>query len=436
MKKVLIISYFFPPCNLTASQRVMGWANYLSGFGYYPIIVTRNWDIAINSPEDASLSTGIDIKHEKNDRFEVYYLPFVANRRDNIYANNKHNRYLQKLSKVITFTELIFENYFNSAIPSINLYEFSRRLISENKSIVGLIISAKPFIHFKFGYCLNKEFNIKWIADYRDDWNTSELEANKSFLLRTISIIQARKEKKWVSTSQFITSISGVYADRVGRFVRKEGVVILNGYDGIDGAKIGKEIESDSFQITYNGSLYSTQPIEIILEKFKNICDNPDVKIRVQFNFPGLGFDKGQEKRVKNCLIGYENFIRITDRIPHQDILEIQRNSDVLLMVSHKGFKGVSSSKLYEYVGLKKSILLYPNDNDIVAETITDTGLGIICDSEIEFHDNLLQLIFNKQDGKIEVNSVENDKVEFYSRKNQAKELAKLLDRMTKIKDK
>ena len=35
MKKILIISYFFPPCNLTASQRVSSWAKYLNKSGYY-----------------------------------------------------------------------------------------------------------------------------------------------------------------------------------------------------------------------------------------------------------------------------------------------------------------------------------------------------------------------------------------------------------------
>ena len=41
-----------------------------------------------------------------------------------------------------------------------------------------LLISGNPFVQFKFGYDLNKQFGIKWIADYRDDWNTSELESN------------------------------------------------------------------------------------------------------------------------------------------------------------------------------------------------------------------------------------------------------------------
>ena len=52
MEKVLIISYFFPPCNLTASRRALNWAQNLREFGYDPIVITRKWDHEIKNPSD------------------------------------------------------------------------------------------------------------------------------------------------------------------------------------------------------------------------------------------------------------------------------------------------------------------------------------------------------------------------------------------------
>ena len=141
MKKVLIISYFFPPCNLTASQRIKGWANYLSNYGYYPTIVTRNWDHPINSPEDVLISTGDKLIHEKNEQFEVYYLPYKASKRDLIFSKNKNNKLIQKTSKIWTLKDQILENYSNSAIPFSNLFDFSLDLIQKNDSFSCLIIS-------------------------------------------------------------------------------------------------------------------------------------------------------------------------------------------------------------------------------------------------------------------------------------------------------
>ncbi|MGM0477957.1 MAG: hypothetical protein ACQERC_01955 [Bacteroidota bacterium] len=44
MKKVLIISYFYPPANFVGAQRTAAWAKYLHECGYYPIIISRQWN--------------------------------------------------------------------------------------------------------------------------------------------------------------------------------------------------------------------------------------------------------------------------------------------------------------------------------------------------------------------------------------------------------
>lgn len=409
----------------------MGWANYLSSFGYFPTIVTRNWDLPINSPEDALLSSGQELKHEKNEKYEVFYLPYKASKRDEIYSKNKENRNLQKISKLFTLNDLVFENYSNRFIPFANMYEFAREKLKKDSSYQLVLISGNPFIQFKFGYQLHKEFGIKWIADYRDDWNTSELTNSNQGIQRIISKIQAKSEKKWVDTAECITSVSKIYADKIGQFVDKKGSVILNGFDGIDTEEIAPQ--EKVFQITYNGSLYPTQPIEKIIEAIKKIISNKELTLEIRLNFPGLGFDKFQKARVEKAIVGIEKFVKITDRIPKQEVIRIQKESDVLLMISHTGIKGIPSSKMYEYIGLKKPILLYPNDHDIVEETLLDSGLGIVCNQEVDIYENLVELIKAKQEGKISTAVISEDKMQFYSRKNQTAELAKLIDNVLSV---
>ena len=72
LKKVLVLSYFFPPCNLTASQRSLGWAKYLNKFGFYPIFITRNWEHHINGPEDMHHHSGNEIINEQYETHAVY----------------------------------------------------------------------------------------------------------------------------------------------------------------------------------------------------------------------------------------------------------------------------------------------------------------------------------------------------------------------------
>lgn len=407
----------------------MGWANYLSQFGYYPTIVTRNWDILIESPEDVLISCGDEVIHKKEDRFEVYYLPYRASKRDQIFSHNKNNKFIQKSSKFFTLKDQILENYSNSAIPFSNLYDFSLDLILQDRGYQCLLISGNPFIQFKFGYLLNQKTGIKWIADYRDDWNTSELTGRLNGLKRIISRLHSKSEKKWVKSSECIISISKRYSEKISSFVHKKGYVILNGFDGVNEDEL-ITTEEGKFTITYNGSLYSTQPIEILLRAFIKVIQNQEVKIDICINFPGLGFDQVQKKRVEQEIIGFEMFFNITDRIPKSEVINIQKRSDLLLMVTHEGIKGIPSSKMYEYIGLKKPILLYPNDYDIVEETLNHTGMGIICNNIDEIYSKLLKLVLAKQEGRNSELILDNEKIEFYSRKNQTAELAQLLDRL------
>ena len=429
MKKIIIISYFFPPCSLTASQRINGWAKYLNEFGYYPTVITRNWGNNIASPEDVLKSAGDSIVYNKEETYEVYYLPYKASFRDRIFINNSNNTTIQRLSKFLTFRDLIFENFFNKFIPFNNIYRFAQSLLESNSEYKGVVISGNPFIQFKFGYQLSKSKSIKWIADYRDDWTTTELESQKKGLWKYIFNLQKIHEKKWLKTSECITSISPYYTKKISNFVEKPGHVILNGYDGVENLNNIK-VDPQEFNITYNGSLYPTQPIEIILREIKKVIDNVCVTIPVKINFPGLAFDKSQRKRVEKEMIGYENYIEITDRIPKDEVIEKQLKSDLLLMITHEGIKGIPSSKMYEYIGLKKQILLFPNDYDIVEETLNDVGLGVVCNSSEEISSNILQMIFDKQNQINKSINYNEERVVFYSRKKQTGELAKLLDKI------
>ena len=99
MKEVLIISYFYTPCSLTAAQRPAGWVKYLSQFGVKPILITRNWDKLLNTPEDQLRDSGKQIKIDKTNSFEIHYLPYRASLRDRLF--NSSNTLLKKSSFVL-----------------------------------------------------------------------------------------------------------------------------------------------------------------------------------------------------------------------------------------------------------------------------------------------------------------------------------------------
>ena len=428
MKKVLIISYFFPPCSLTAGQRAQGWANYLSEHGYYPTIITRRWDQEIKTPEDALTSSKDEVIHEKNDRYEVFYLPYKASLRDQLYTRFSGSP-LQKLSRAFTFLSLVAENFSLRAIPSRNMYHKAKEWIAENEDVQSVVITGLPFNQFSFGHRLKKKTHINWIADYRDDWNTSDFvgTSGDGFLSRIVKKMAIRSEKKWIGSAECITSVSPYYVDKISNFVKRPGHVLLNGFE----LEVPKgTLKSDHFVITYNGSLYATQPIEDVLAVVERLITEDKVPILLQF--PGAAFDPIQKKRIEDSGRAILDNISITDRIPKEEVLQLQANSDALLMISHSNMKGIPSSKLYEYLCFEKPIIQYPNDFDIVESTLKETNLGICSSTTDELYTSIKQLIdqkFEKTGVHLRPNKVA---IQSYSRKMQTKLLADLLNKIEK----
>src|SRR5690606_29377121 len=71
-------------------------------------------------------------------------------------------------------------------------------------------------------------------------------------------------------------------------------------------------------------------------------------------------------------------YVEVTDRLPREEALTYIQKSHAVLGIAYGAMKGIPSSKLYEYIGLRKPVLLCPTDNDIMERTLREVGLGYI----------------------------------------------------------
>lgn len=422
MQKILIITYYFPPCNLTASRRVESFAKYLHCFGIYPIIVTRKWEKEIKSPSDILQRTSSQIEVIQNDNYEVHYLPYKPCLRDKLFQ--KKSKTFKLTSKILTFSQILAQFITVKAIPFNNIYYYSLSIIKENQ-IKKIIISANPFEIFKFGHLLNKKTGINWIADYRDDWNTSELPeyTSKNSIVRKIETLY---EKKWLSTSTAITTISDYYAYKLNLFLNKPAYTIQNGFD-FELNMVINQNHFEVFTIVYNGSLYDSQNIELFISAYLDALKALKDK-NIKLLFPGLAFNPKQTNRIRNLLSGYEQHYEITERMPFEEVINIQQKAHLMLMVPHTGIKGIPSSKLYEYLGLGKKVLLCPSDYDIIEQTLLDTDSGVILNKKECISEFLVNAVTNQE--VWEKNSLDEDrinKINKYSRKTQTALLADII---------
>jgi|GEM_PF-367817 len=429
MKKVLILAYYYPPCNMPGANRPYGWAKYLSENDYYPIVITRSWNIEIKNPADILRNSGNEVVHEIHDTHEVYFLPYKQNFRDKLYTKHGEKKY-SVIRKLMTFYELLFQNYFNTVISYKNLYYFTSDFLKKNPDISLLITTGAPYVLFKFAYLLKKKHKISWIADYRDDWNTSEFSFKLNRTNFLLQKIEARSERKWVGSAVFHTAVSPYSVEKNSKYLNKKGFTIHNGYMPEDFYSKEKTDSYNKFTISFIGTLYPTQNIELFLNAFKEFINQNLEKNDILLLFPGLAYDIGESKRVMDCLKGYEKFYLITERVPKSEIIQIELKTDAFLYCAHD-VKGVIGSKIYEYVGLGKPVIFCPSDKDTIEDIFKKSGVGYICNFEVEVLKSLKELYHNylRNDKKIVI-TTNKQIIDYYSRQSQTKELANVLDKV------
>jgi glycosyltransferase involved in cell wall biosynthesis len=423
-KTILIFAYFFPPCGMTAAHRPLSWVKYFPKFGFYPIVITRNWDVEIKSQLDLSKPSGQDLRIEKYDTHEVHYIPFKGNVRDVLYVKHGDNKF-KTLRKILSLLILFIDRLYFSMSEFSAFYEYAKELTKKVK-LDYVLVTAQPYLMHRLGYKLKKDFpEIKWVADYRDAWTTSEINlVNKGKLFTLLGKIDKRLERKWLSNASFITSVSYPLAERISKTFNLPGYEIQNGFELTEFDELGDVGKFDKFTITYVGTLYPGQNIELFIDAMKRLID--EGKTNIELSLPGLSFDVEQTERVRRVMTGYEKYVSITERIPKLDTLLIEKKSHLLLYVGWEGFTGVIGSKVYEYLASGTKLLVAPGDNSCIDEIMEHSKAGAYHSSVDEVYNYLKNQYAEFENGNAQVNTM-SDEIMTYSRENQARLLAELL---------
>lgn len=428
MKKVLILSYFAPPCNLTAAQRIAGWARNLPKSSYYPIVVTRSWTGIEKNEKERLVNTDTKLEIEKGTESEIHRLPYHPNWRDKAFLQSENSVFYKYLSKILTIGLSIFSKIVPSLSNFYFLYVYLKQFLSENRNVRLLIISCNPFEQFFFGYLLKKEFSdLKWLADYRDDWSTNQLYDTGGLFYGIMNKFNAVFEKKWISNAEKVISVSDVYAKRLGEFHNREVDVVMNGYrDEVRSIKnsFNDKRKSSEFVLTYSGTIYHNQDFDVMFEAIEQFAKRfPNIKTIVQF-MGAKGFN--QNNNLLKKYVAKTNFeVRFTERIPWEEAYETLLNSNILFLTCYKNLKGIPTSKLFEYISTNVPIVLSPSDENIMESILKETRSGVTCNSSSEVLDYLIDVYEKKK--KIEVDWAAAEK---FSLEYQTKTLANLLDKI------
>ena len=421
MKKVLIITYYWPPSGGSGVQRWLKFVKYFRDFGIEPIVLTVAPEVAALPNIDESLEHEIPVGIEVHKTFAKSPFGFYKKIKKGTIPNSG----FAGEGKANLFDNLFRFIRGNFFIPDARIgwnkfaIEKARELIQLH-AIDTVITSSPPHSTQLIGLQLKKEFNLKWLADLRDPW--TEIYYNK-LLFRTnwAKKIDYRYEQACLQNADTLIVVSEDIKRRFGEAretILEKIHVIPNGFDEEDFSKEQTKNDTGIKYISYVGNLGLQYPIEEFLKTFSEL-----VKVDEQWRIRFVG-------NVSDVLIteiqklGLEKWVEFTPYVEHKKAVEYMINTDLLLLIipNTENNKGILTGKLFEYIATGNPIIyIGPEDGDAL-EILKGNTVYISLNSKEK--EAVIDFILNSSSNQLEVNPSSKNT---FSRRNLTGEVAKLI---------
>lgn len=404
MKRVLVITYYWPPAGGPGVQRWLKFVTYFKEFGIDPIVfIPDNPHYPITDESIGSeLPEGIQII-----RFPIKepygFANLISKKKitqvsSGIITKQKQS-VLEKVLLWIRGNFFIPDARIGWVKPSIN---FLRNFIADHH-VEAIITSGPPHSLHLIGKSLKEETGIKWVADFRDPWTT--IHYHKS--LRLTKRAQKKHialESEVLTKADHIVVTSATTKKEFQKITQTPIEVITNGYDSNDNFKLNLDIK---FTLSHIGSLLSNRNPIILWEALSELCsENPEFSKDLLIQLAGSVSDAilisiQKYGLMDQCIVlGY---------LSHQKAIQLQYNSQVLLLIEMNlpETKAIIPGKLFEYLAAKRPILaIGPVDSD-VEKIIEETNSGSYFDySEKEKLKKQIGLFYSEyREGHLTLNS-------------------------------
>jgi len=428
VKKVLIITYYWPPSGGSGVQRWLKFVKYLREFGVEPIVLTIDPHFATFPNYDYSLlkeiPEGIEIHTtQASSPFELYKKVRKKDAPQAGFSGEKTSRLLDKVMRFIR------GNFF---IPDARIgwnkfaIEKAKEIILQNK-IDSIITSSPPHSTQLIGLELKRMFNLNWLADLRDPW--TEIYYNKELFRTSLAKKKDYKlEQLCLKNADKIVVVSEDIKRHFGAN-RKEILdkinVIPNGFDETDFLEVKSKLEGENLisknitnkVISYVGNLGEQYPVEGFLEAFSEIVKN-DSEWKLQF----IGNCHDGVKRMVELLKISAN-VEFIPYVNHSEAIDFMLKASILLLIipEIENNKGILTGKLFEYLATGNTIInIGPKDGDAAA-ILNENAISITLNPTEK--QEIIDFILNSTPSDSKMNFTTSK----FSRKNLTGEMANLI---------
>jgi glycosyltransferase involved in cell wall biosynthesis len=384
MKKVLIITYYWPPTGGGGVQRWLKFAKYLRRFGWEPVIYTPENP---ESPQtDQSLVNeippGTQVLRTKVWEPYRWYKAFTGRKRDErlqtaFLSENKKPGLAEKLSILIRGNLFIPDARRFWVYPSV---KFLQKWLQSNR--VDLLVSTGPphSLHL-IAMQLKKRTGIPWLADFRDPW--TKIDYYHDLMIgKRADRIHHQMELKVLQNADGVTVVSPGMEREFSKVHDREYAVIPNGFDSSDFDEVEAVKPDPNFSLAHIGALVKTRNPLKLWKVLKELCEE-DAGFSDSLKIKLIG---NTDVFVRESLKDYQlqDKVEIKSYLPHNEVVKEQMRSQVLLLLINRTPNShlILTGKLFEYLASGRPILgIGPLHGD-AAHLLTKSRAGVLVDFE------------------------------------------------------
>lgn len=437
MKRVLIISYYWPPTGGSGVQRWVKFAKYLPAEGWQPVIYTPEnpEQLAVDSSLEAEVPAEAEvIRRRIVEPYEMYkkLLRRSGHSKEAVEVNpvNAQNKsFLQKTAMWIR------GNFFRPdprclwIRPSV---KFLKKYLEDHP--VDLIVSTGPpqSMHL-IGRKLAKETGLPWIADFRDPWT-------KIFYFKHLQMTRAtekwhhKMEKKVLDDATAVVAVSPLVQQDFQAMTQTPVELITNGFDECDfvAEKCTEAYGGPdrNFVITHTGLFAADGNPTVLWDVLSEKCGkDADFKKLLKIRLVGKT-DEQILKAIKDA--GLDANLENMGYQPHAVAVEQQRAASLLILPLRKEpeYKAVLPGKLFEYLASWRPILGIGQTDGAMSMILNDTKTGVVLDWEdkVSIQKHIDMCWENHLAGRL---TVEGADISLFTRRNLTSRMAELFEKIT-----
>lgn len=419
MKKVLFITYYWPPSVKASLHWPLKMIKYLPEFGWQPSVLTVEEDTF--SSKDESLLNDIDkklvvVKAKSFEPFNIYK-KFTGKKKDEQLVASET---ISRVNKSLTHRISIWIR-MNLFIPDARIGWYFPAVKKgssylEKEKIDAIITIGPPHTTHLVGMKLSKIFKIPHIPVFIDPWVDIIYYKNFKRSKPTLALDNYLEKKVLKSSNSAVFVTKTMQDDYIKKypFLNNKSNTLYWGYDEEDFKNISSEKPNNEEEtIVHAGNIFDFQNTPKFWQQVKKEIDNGR-KLRIKF----IGtVSPGIKQTIENN--GLTPVTQYLGFLPYNEMLTELSNASYLLVCATEPRH--VPGKLFEYLRIGKPIIAFGNDNDEVKNILDSTKAGMMFS-----YDQSAKEIF----GKVANINLDKSKIKGFNRENIAKGLSEVLNKI------